>query len=109
MKSNGKFDAKFEVVKPINLALHDEENRLHDRSIWCGPDASLFTIEPVVYYVDGLNLDEKGLPQDEYYWSDDPKSSHISSLGAADLRALEEFGVIALLEGSFNSNDPYEN
>jgi hypothetical protein len=111
MRKDGKFDAKFQVMKPINLVLHDEEP-LHDGStIWCGPDATLYTIEPGVYYVDGLNLDAEGCPQDKYYWGDNPdddlKARRIPSLGIADLRALErEWECITLLEGSFDSNDP---
>ncbi len=109
MKNDGKFDAKFRVEQQIRLAICDEEDRLHDRSIFFGPDIGLQTINLGVYYVDGLNLDDKGCLQDTYYWSDDPNVGFIPGLDAADLRALQEGAWITLLEGSFDSNDPDKN
>lgn len=101
-----KFDAKFRVELEIKLALYD--NQLQKRSIWSGPDATFFTIEPGgVYFVQGLNLDAEGHPQDPEYWSD--SGADLPCLDAADLRALQEWGRITLLEGSFSSDDPNQD
>jgi hypothetical protein len=103
-QANRLFDAKFRVEKEICLTIADEEPLHKGDTIWRGPDACFWQIEPGVYFVHGLNLDEHGRLQDEEYWRQDSGLSGFPRLTALDLRALQKMGRITLLEGSFDSN-----
>ncbi len=100
-----EFDAKFCVVNKIELVSFDAHNdRLTRNSHWYWPEfGSPLVVEPGgTYFVAGLFPNSQGKPQDARYWVEAGEVGEMNRIIHSDeLKALQEEGLITLLEGSF--------
>ena len=91
-----QFDVVFRVEEEITMFLHDEE-LLHQESVWFGPNAASYCIERGMFFTRFFELNG----DDDILWGNAP--SNVNGLSQADLKALEEYGMVTLLAGSYTS------
>jgi hypothetical protein len=89
------FKTVFRVTRQLNFALFDESQRLREHSIYTGPDASVWIVQPGIYALIG----DPGFGQNIYTPSG--FTTDFPYLDPKDFEAVEEGGEIELIAGNW--------